>query len=245
MDIYELHKLSEDAMSAASNNEIEKLKECIAKGADIEFNRVGLTPLMSAMGKEHWDCVWILIEAGANPNAKNKTNWRAIHQACLVGDEKLTETLMQRGAMLWVKDKNNTTPLHLASSHTLSLVNILSPGIKCDIDPIDNVGETPLMKAVKANKFDIVKCLVECGANPTIKNNLGETVKEMSTDYDISKYITEAVNKFEVNKINSQESSEELLQTSGATPDSSNEAGQESEQPQKIKISTIKKRTLA
>lgn len=41
-----------------------------------------------------------------------------------------------------------------------------------DIDTCNKKGYTALALAVKAGHFDVVKFLIDCGANPDLKNNV-------------------------------------------------------------------------
>lgn len=67
---------------SAEDGNLEKVKECIENGADVNAKDVwGKTALRSASQNGHFEIVKFLIENGADMNAKNKNNETALDYA--------------------------------------------------------------------------------------------------------------------------------------------------------------------
>ncbi len=73
-----------------------------------------MTPLHYAAIRDHNDVVELLIEKGANVDAKAFVK-TALHFACEKDFLKIAMTLLKYGANIEVADENGFTPLHIAS----------------------------------------------------------------------------------------------------------------------------------
>mgnify|MGYP001560356602 CR=1 FL=1 len=65
-------------------NEIDRLKESLDLGADIECRQAlfdGATALMQAAGAGSVDAVKLLLQRGAQVNARDKSGWTALRHA--------------------------------------------------------------------------------------------------------------------------------------------------------------------
>ncbi|NXN65078.1 ANKR7 protein, partial [Himantopus himantopus] len=60
-------------------------------------------------------------------------------------------------------------PLHLACANGHEGVIRFLEGKKCQLNPCDNFGKSPLMKAVVHQHKDCVALLLDCGANPDLR----------------------------------------------------------------------------
>ena len=89
--------------------------------------------------------------------------------------------MLERGALLSTPNKQGRVPLHLlvqvdktgqATEWLLSIEGIES---QCNIDfQSTNGGVTPLMLAIKLNHEKVVEHLLNKGANPFLKDHLGQ-----------------------------------------------------------------------
>ena len=82
--------------------------------------------------------------------------------------------LLGAGARINARDKNGRTALHHAIRGSFSAVAVkyfLEKGADPDIG--DVVGYTPLMQAALAGKCEMVRALLESGADPKLKTNKG------------------------------------------------------------------------
>lgn len=114
---------------AAAAYRSEIARDLIAKGADIGArNRRGAEPLHYASdgvpGSRGWNpqaqaaTITILIDAGADPNALDKSGVAPLHRAVRTRCAAAVEALLLGGADARAKNKNGSTPLLLASQNT-------------------------------------------------------------------------------------------------------------------------------
>ena len=76
-----------------------------------------------------------------------------------------------------VRSVNNNTLLHHAAIYnSTSCVSVLLRFAPHLVDAVDELNQTPLMKAVIYDRRDAAKMLVRAGADVRMKNNDGSTV---------------------------------------------------------------------
>ena len=102
--------LNKKLLKAARSGDIEQVKKCIERGANIEANdpnygeakdhhAYGKTALMHAAEKGHLSIAKLLIERGANVNAKNTSyGGTALAGAAFMGHIKIVKLLIDNGA---------------------------------------------------------------------------------------------------------------------------------------------------
>ncbi|UJR14534.1 hypothetical protein I4U23_001530 [Adineta vaga] len=119
-------------------------------GKRAEENKIaGSTPLIGATKYNHPDCVKRLLAHHANPNHQNQSGISALMLAAEQGYFECVKLLVQAGA-----------DLELAPSGQLALTMNLC-------------GQTPLFCAAKEGRTEIVKYLLDRGANPRVQNHYG------------------------------------------------------------------------
>jgi len=107
-----------------------------------------------------------LLEAGAEPNAKNsKTGRTALHEAVTYGRLEVVKALIAKRADINQPDSDGNAPLHTAVSRTLSWY------------------QTPEeLEAKEAEIEKVVKLLIQYPKiNLNLKNNRGETALYIAT----------------------------------------------------------------
>lgn len=122
-----------DLGQAASMGNVRRLKEALAAGGDPNQTTAQGLPLTAASRSGNADAVRLLLDHGAKINVPDNQGQTALHHAALLGNDKVVQVLLQRGA----------DPNALAKR-------------------MDVRGEppTPLMAAVSQARADIVQVLL-------------------------------------------------------------------------------------
>jgi uncharacterized protein len=82
--------------------DVESARSLIAAGADVNATarnpRLVVAPIHSAAASRQNETVLALLDAGADPNARQENGFVALHAAAQHGDRELAELLLERGA---------------------------------------------------------------------------------------------------------------------------------------------------
>jgi|APSaa5957512622_1039677.scaffolds.fasta_scaffold25166_3 uncharacterized protein len=154
----------------------------------------GAAPLDAAIFGDHLPLVRYLIQRGADANGVGYGDNTALMAAANQGNSEVVELLLNEGA-----DPNlaspvtGETPLHASTSHAykegmLDCVRLLlsvgaNPNVKTKADiPTDRyyrdtrlVGETPLHLAAAYGDEEMIRSLLQAGADPSIRDDRGDS----------------------------------------------------------------------
>jgi ankyrin repeat protein len=117
------------------------------------------------------ETVEMLLNYGADANARRWDTGIALHGACL----PITKSLIEHGVDVNSKDKDGYVPLHWADNKEIALA-LIQAGAIVDIE--NNDGETPLHNAAKYGGLygtDTIALLIFYGADVNHKNKHGQT----------------------------------------------------------------------
>jgi ankyrin repeat protein len=97
-------------------------------------------------------------------NARNKYQMTPLHQAAYVGDMKIVEYLVSKGADIEAKNNRGCTPIHscAAFGHDKVLRFLISKG--ADVNSVDNYGWSPLDGAICQDRHQEILILKRHGA---------------------------------------------------------------------------------
>lgn len=133
-------------------------------------------------------------------NAKDES---ALMMAALRGNLPAARALIELDADI---NKTGWTPLHYAASGTspdaVAMVKLLLEE-SAYIDAASPNGTTPLMMAVRYGQGDVARLLVEEGADPTLKNQLGLTALDFARQADradMVELVTQSVRRRQPNQ---------------------------------------------
>lgn len=162
MDGLTLHK-------AIRCNRIGVVRALLSLGFNVnerEADQYGKTPLYVAVGCENEEIVKVLIAAGAAVNAKITGGKTSLHAA--VNNEEILRLLLAAGANVNIKDDEGNTPLHLAVGRMKITVFLSNAG--ADVSVKNNRDESALHWALERRSFDVIKILIEAGADVNEKS---------------------------------------------------------------------------
>ncbi len=160
-------------MLAAQDGDLTAVQALLSNGADVNVaDEDGWTALMYASQKGHLTTVQALLGvSGINIDAQKSNGATALYVAAHEGKDDIVKALINRGANVNITNSYLRTPLMAAAEegHLTTLQALLSvPGI--DIDAQTSTGTTALYVAADEGKDDIVKALINKGANVNFTN---------------------------------------------------------------------------
>ena len=128
----------------------------------IGVDEYGRTPLHNSVIDEDIEETKKLIQSGIDINATDDDGWKPLHYACQNYNYEIVKALIENGS---------------------------------NMDPTDSYGNSPLFKAVfscRHNSGDLIRYLIDNGAQPNLKNNNGVSPRdpaEKIANYDEIKFL--------------------------------------------------------
>lgn len=178
-------------VKAAADDDLAAARELIATGADVNVvdEDVNFTALMKAVGNGNWEMVRLLLDAGAEVNAKNRGGVTALMALGERTDAEIVWTLVSAGARVNRKDEKRNTALIWAAriENAPVLQALLDAGAK--VNAKNKEGKTALMMAVDAGYLENVKALLTAGADVNQRNEDDETALSLARDNEQSEII--------------------------------------------------------
>jgi uncharacterized protein len=159
--------------AAADKADPTVTKKLLAAGTDPNAALAsGETPLMLAAREGRVATVRALLEGGADPSAKEKNGGQtALMWAIAGGHSDVTKELVQHKADVDARSKSGSTALMFAARGDLESARILlDAGADVKV-AIPDWGGTALIIASTMGQADIVKALLEKGADPKYRDN--------------------------------------------------------------------------
>lgn len=172
----------------------EAIKWLIEKGADVNFTGDSMSMLEYACLKDRLKGVSFLVQQGADINGPDQTG-RPLKTAVQYGSYELVKYLIENGADVNAvavisdgqdKGKHYESALDVAIyAGDLEKIKLLIAG-GADLEYQNEVadGNTPLLMAVMRNSTNVVKYLLEQGADTAYTNTQGETALSLAQKYN-------------------------------------------------------------
>ncbi len=162
------------------NGHTKQLSDLVQTPADANrVNPAGLPLLMQATLHANASVVKLLLDRGADPNKANPVGATALHWAA--GDPAKVALLLAAGADPNAKSNLGRTPLLIAAStpgNAASLRILLAKGANPKL--VDNGGDGPMGNAASSGDPEMVRLLINAGANVNERGNRGPAMRELS-----------------------------------------------------------------
>ncbi len=135
-----------------------------------------------------------LVEKGADVNTKNEIGRTTLDIACDRKQAEIVGILLENGADVNCRDDLNATPLILASVHkeNIKVLEVLLDN-GADIDARDDFGRTALIYAAGFGDTEMVKFLLDKGANSDIAGQ-GLLVENKQTALELAIHLERTEN---------------------------------------------------
>lgn len=165
---------TEESLTSAETEAIRRIQGLVANSPDLVDApaKQGKAPLHEAAELGQMSVARYLLDHGAKVDVRSRDGLTPLHYAANAGHKAMAELLVARGADLNAAEKNvpekpGRTPLHSVSRMGyLSLVEwLVAKGAK--LDALDGEG-TPLAAACLAGKLEVMRLLLDRGANPNL-----------------------------------------------------------------------------
>nr|MDO8110325.1 ankyrin repeat domain-containing protein [Candidatus Sigynarchaeota archaeon] len=167
----------------------------IARGLDVNSRdyKGEETAVMGAMKQKHYDVVKVLLEHGADPDVKDMWDGSLLRQAVAAGKKNLVKIILEiltekkalpknmgkiaskKSAESRPNSKNTGALVEAAEKGDLAIVKMLH---EAGVDINENTGGregSPLMKAAAFGKVEVIKYLLDNGADITARDAKGST----------------------------------------------------------------------
>lgn len=176
-------------MIAASEGYVEVVRQLLGAGADVHLTDQsiargggGLTALSYACLAERVEAARLLLEAGANPNHRQKNGSTILDMACSAGigspGPELVRPLLEAGGdpnLTLGRDELPALVFAAGSSyHAAEMVRLLLEA-RAEVDGASALGITALMQAALRRNADALDLLLEAGADVHRRTQNGET----------------------------------------------------------------------
>lgn len=140
------------------------------------------TPLFLAALEGQVPVAEYLLQMGAKVDAQGRNRWTPCHVVAVKGHQDVFEILLKHGADVSKRDEDGRTPLHLSSCAEISQ-RLLDAG--ANVADRGHDGSTALHYAAYQKHVDVVKVLLEYGADASVRDKIGRTAREYVTDGDL------------------------------------------------------------
>jgi ankyrin repeat protein len=163
---------------AARQGSIESSKALLDAGAGInEGDADGNNPLLIAILNNHDDLAQMLIERGADVNAVNKDGRGSLFTAVDAHDVDWSDRpLVKETDKVSSMDVVQSLIAHKANVNVqLTAVSIIKKAAQDSADRTLGIGATPFMRAARSGDVEVMKLLLDHGADPKLANKDGVT----------------------------------------------------------------------
>ena len=145
----------------------EHSQDVNARGFDKEE-----TPLCASSRRGHVETARVLLEHGADTEARGNDDYSILKRIAQDGHVELAQALLEHGADVDVRDKLGRTPLHMASNWGKSAVAQVLLRHDADVNARNKDNKTPLHNA---GNEEVARVLLEHGADANALDIMNRT----------------------------------------------------------------------
>jgi ankyrin repeat protein len=166
--------------------DVEMIELLLRYGTELDVsNGEGQTALLKGASNGGLKIVRLLLQNGADPNAKDCYRCTPLHMA--LSDSKQSvetvRTLLRHGADLNARDIGGETALHKGvKSNNVEICKLLLE-YGAAVDARNRVGETPLYQAARRGMLDITSLLLQHGADVNGYHNADDTALRIAIQH--------------------------------------------------------------
>ena len=139
----------------------------------------GRTPLSRAAEYGDAEVIALLLDAGAPIDGPDKDGATALHQATTTGNAAALELLLARGADVNARSGDRRTALMLAPSPA-EVRRLWEAG--AELEAADTAGSTPLITAARRGESEVVRALLEIGADVGATTDRGASALHIAAE---------------------------------------------------------------
>lgn len=166
---------------AASTGHTKAVEALVDLGADVQAqDNNGATALILAATEGHADVVRALLARGANVGAKDHDGATALLNAVFFGHRVAAVELLKYKQGIDVLDLHEAMLIAAGMGHIEIVKDLIQNQISVNVTGRNQ--RTPLMAAVKFERVETVRLLVENGSDQTPKNTEGDTALKLAQD---------------------------------------------------------------
>ncbi len=148
-------------------------------------------PLTKAVLSENYKKINNLLEKKKFlVEQSNSLKWTPLVYAVDMGNDSIVKLLIEKGgAKVNITINTGETPLHIAAKKGYSKIVTILLAHKADMEAQDLIRQTPLIAAVRANRYDTAKILLENGANPNHATSSRRTALDWAKTEEMKKLL--------------------------------------------------------
>lgn len=187
---------------AARAGDLATIKRLLKEGADVNAALGdGTTALHHAALRGDAEAISVLLYAGANVRATTRLGgYTALHLASQRGHDAAVEALLKGGANPNLATQTGATPLMLASAsgHVAAVKLLLANKAEVDARELANE-QTALMFAAAYDRPEVVKVLLEVGADQKLTSKITDLTELVSPEEALQDEIRQATQRASTN----------------------------------------------
>uniref|UniRef100_A0A8C2ZAN1 Euchromatic histone-lysine N-methyltransferase 2 n=1 Tax=Cyclopterus lumpus TaxID=8103 RepID=A0A8C2ZAN1_CYCLU len=159
---------------AAKQGEVQRVLLMLMEGIDPTYqpdSQNRRSALHAAAQRGLLEVCYILVQAGAQVDAQDKDLRTPLLEAIINNHIEVAHYLIQNGATVYHVEEDGYTGLHHAAKlGNLEIVNMLLETGQVDVNAQDNGGWTPIIWSAEHKHVDVIKVLLNRGADVTISD---------------------------------------------------------------------------